>query len=96
MSRSISAATEEQSTGARQVATAVESVNELTQQAAGAAEQMSAATTELSSLAQEMQRMVKQFKLPDQESAANAVGAPRVPLSPLDEAGQKRMHERPV
>ncbi len=77
MSRSISAATEEQSTGARQVATAVESVNELTQQAAGAAEQMSAATTELSSLAQEMQRMVKQFKLPDQESAANPVGAPR-------------------
>ena len=63
MSQSISAATEEQTTNARQVAKAIENVNELTQQAACAAEEMSGATGELSGLAQKLQGLVEQFKL---------------------------------
>ena len=66
MSQSISAATEEQTTNAKQVAKAIENVNELTQQAASAAEEMSAATEQLSTLAQQMQRLVEQFKLNEQ------------------------------
>jgi hypothetical protein len=49
MSRSISVATEEQTTNAKQVSTAVENVNEVTQSAASAAEQMSSATEQLAS-----------------------------------------------
>ena len=63
MGQSISAATEEQTTNARQVAKAIENVNELTQQAACAAEEMSSATEELSSLAQSLQKLVEQFRL---------------------------------
>ncbi len=63
MSQSIRAATEEQTTNARQVAKAIENVNELTQQAAGAAEEMSGATQELSGLARSLQRLVEQFRL---------------------------------
>jgi len=63
MSQSISAATEEQTTNAKQVSKAIENVNELTQQAASAAEEMGAATEELSTLAQQLLRQVEQFKL---------------------------------
>ena len=63
MSQSISAATEEQTTNAKQVSKAIENVNELTQQAASAAEEMSSATEELSGLAQGLQKLVSQFKL---------------------------------
>ena len=63
MSQSISAATEEQTTNAKQVSKAVESVNELTQAAASSAEEMSAATEQLSGMAQELQRLVAQFKI---------------------------------
>ena len=70
MSQSISAATEEQTTNARQVARAIENVNELTQQAASAAEEMSGATEELSGLAQKLQGLVEQFRL-GEESAAD-------------------------
>jgi methyl-accepting chemotaxis protein len=63
MSQSISAATEEQTTNAKQVSKAIENVNELTQQAAGAAEEMSASTEELSSLAQALQQLVEQFRV---------------------------------
>ena len=66
MSQSISAATEEQTTNAKQVSKAIENVNELTQQAAGAAEEMSASTEELSSLAQTLQRLVEQFRLSEE------------------------------
>jgi len=63
MSQSISAATEEQSVNARQVARAVDSVNGLTQSAASAAEEMSAATQQLSGLAVELRAMVDRFQL---------------------------------
>jgi methyl-accepting chemotaxis protein len=69
MSLGISAATEEQTTNARQVATAVENVNELTQQAAAAAGQMSDATVELSGLAQQLNGLVQQFVV-DSDSPA--------------------------
>jgi len=75
MSHSISAATEEQTTNARQVATAVENVNELTQHAALAAEQMSAATVELSQLAQQLTNLVQQFALETDSPAALAPSA---------------------
>ena len=68
MSQSISAATGEQTTNAKQVSKAIENVNELTQQAASAAEEMSAATEELSTLAQQMQRLVEQFRLSEDTS----------------------------
>jgi len=63
MSRSISAATEEQNSNAKQVSRAVENVNELTQAAASSAEEMSGATEELSGMAQELQRLVSQFRI---------------------------------
>jgi hemerythrin-like metal-binding protein len=72
MSLSISAATEEQTTNARQVSKAVENVNELTQSAASSAEEMSAATGQLSMMAQELQRLVGQFKIDGHGSGANA------------------------
>ena len=70
MSHSISAATEEQTTNARQVASAVENVNELTQQAATAAGQMFSATVELSKLAQQLTNLVQQFALETDSPAA--------------------------
>jgi len=63
MSRSISAATTEQSLNARQVAKSIEHINELTQSAASAAEQMSAATSEMTGLAGNLQKLVEQFQL---------------------------------
>jgi len=63
MSRSISAATEEQTTNARQVSMAVESVSDLTQGAASSAEQVSAATAQLASMAQELQKLMAQYKV---------------------------------
>jgi len=75
MSTSISAATEEQTTNARQVATAVENVNELTQQAATAAGQMSAATKELSQLAELLTSLVQQFVLDKDSSTVLAASA---------------------
>jgi methyl-accepting chemotaxis protein len=79
MSQSISAATEEQTTNAKQVAKAIENVNELTQQAASSAEEMSAATEELSTLAQQMQRLVEQFRL--SEEGGKALPEPQAPRS---------------
>ena len=69
MSHSISAATEEQTTNARQVATAMENVNDLTQQAAAAAGQMSDGTIELSNLAQQLKTLVEQFAVGDGNGA---------------------------
>jgi methyl-accepting chemotaxis protein len=54
MSQSISAATEEQTTNAKQVSKAIENVNELTQQAASAAEEMT--YRKLSTLAHTLRR----------------------------------------
>jgi methyl-accepting chemotaxis protein len=88
MSQSISAATEEQTTNAKQVAKAIENVNELTQQAASAAEEMSAATEELSGLAQTMQRLVEQFRLNEEAGAAPAA-------LPQPEAVERRSPGRP-
>lgn len=75
MSHGISAATEEQTTNARQVATAVENVNELTQQAAAAAGQMSDETVDLSRLAQQLTSLVQQFVLEKRASPSPAAGA---------------------
>ena len=62
MSHSISKLrTEEQTTNARQVATAMENVNDLTQQAAAAAGHMFYGTIELSNLAQQLKTLVEQF-----------------------------------
>jgi len=63
MSQSISAATEEQTTNARQVAQAVENVSDLTQQAATAAGQMSDGTVELTNLARQLKALVEQFNI---------------------------------
>ncbi|HVO39182.1 MAG TPA: methyl-accepting chemotaxis protein [Spirochaetia bacterium] len=78
MSKSISAATDEQNSNAKQVSRAVENVNELTQAAASSAEEMSGATEELSSMAQELQKLVSQFRiaLEAPEKAASAKAAP--------------------
>ena len=74
MARSISAATEEQTTNARQVAAAVENVNELTQQAASAAGQMSDATVELTRLAEQLTSLVQQFVLDADAATAPSAG----------------------
>ncbi len=84
VSRSISVATEEQSTGARQVAAAVENVNGMTQSVSSSAEQLSAATQQLSGLAAQLQSMVGTFQL-----AGNAA-APEFP------AAQRPSGERPL
>ncbi len=70
MSQSISAATEEQTTNARQVASAVDNVNDLTQQAATAAGHMSEGTVELTTLAQQLKALVEQFAVEDGENGA--------------------------
>ncbi len=83
MSQSISAATEQQTTNAKQVAQAIENVNELTQQAAGAAEEMSSATEELSSLAQQLQGLTAQFKVHregEEWQAARGAGQTKEPV----------------
>jgi methyl-accepting chemotaxis protein len=71
MSRSISAATAEQSMNARQVAKSIEHINELTQSAASAAEQMSAATSEMTGLAGNLQKLVEQFQLAEAGRSAH-------------------------
>jgi methyl-accepting chemotaxis protein len=63
LSQGISAATEEQTTNARQVAVAIESAAGLTQKAAEAAEQMAVANEELSELAGTLKDLVQQFQL---------------------------------
>jgi methyl-accepting chemotaxis protein len=75
LSRSISAATEEQSTNARQVSKAVENVNEITQSAASSAEEMSSATEQLTMMAQDLQKLVGQFKIGSAEEVAEAAPA---------------------
>ena len=75
MSQSISAATEQQTTNAKEVAKAVENVNGLTQQAASAAEEMSATTEELAGLAQQLQRLVGQFRLGSQATRLAAAAS---------------------
>ena len=93
MSQSISAATEEQTTNAKQVSKAIENVNELTQQAASAAEQMSATTEELATLAQKLRQQVEQFKLLDDgeqhalpRTAEHAAGRRRLTPAMMAEA----------
>jgi methyl-accepting chemotaxis protein len=86
MSRSISAATEQQTTNAREVAKAVENVNGLTQQAAGAAEELSATTEELAGLAQQLQRLMGQFRLGSRAllaapAARSALPKPAAPVA---------------
>ncbi|HYW82860.1 MAG TPA: methyl-accepting chemotaxis protein, partial [Spirochaetia bacterium] len=71
-SQLISEATEEQTSSARQVSTAVENANELTQSAASAAEEMSAATEQLSSMAQQLHLLMAQFKIQDRTSPDQA------------------------
>ncbi len=73
MSQSISAATEEQSSNAKQTSKAIESVNEITQQAASAAEEMAASTEELSGMAQQLQGIVAQFKIEEGERDVKAL-----------------------
>ena len=68
MSQSITAATDEQTTNARQVSKAVENVNELTQSAASAAEEMSRATEMLAGMSQELQKLTEQFKIDEGSS----------------------------
>ncbi len=65
MSQSISAATEEQTSNAKQVSRAVENVNQVTQDRGSAAEEMSAATEQLAVMAQELQKLTSQFKIDD-------------------------------
>jgi methyl-accepting chemotaxis protein len=62
MSESISAATEQQSVNAKQVAGAIENVNDLTQQAAAAAVQMSGATGDLTGMARTLEDLVERFR----------------------------------
>ena len=76
MSHSISAATEEQTTNARQVAIAMENVNDLTQQAAAAAGEMSDGTTELSNLAQQLKTLVEEFAVGDGKGVDGAGSGP--------------------
>ena len=73
MSKSISAATNEQATNSRQVSKAIEDVNEITQQAASAAEEMSASTEQLSTMAQQLINIVSQFKLSNAKADARAL-----------------------
>lgn len=68
MSQSISAATEEQTANAKQMASAIDNVNGVSQQAAGSADQMSSSTVELSMLAEELKRLVEQFKLNEEDT----------------------------
>jgi methyl-accepting chemotaxis protein len=63
VSTGISAATAEQTTSARQVATAIETISGLTRRAAATALQMSEANRELQVLAQSMESMVMKFEL---------------------------------
>jgi hypothetical protein len=89
MSLGITAATEEQTTNARQVSRAVENVNELTQSAASSAEEMSAATGQLSTMAQELQRLVGQFRIEGDGGNGNtqAIGNEPPESHPLIGAG---------
>jgi methyl-accepting chemotaxis protein len=62
MSQGISAATEEQTSSAKQVSLAVESVK-VTQAAAASADEMSGATEEMSRMARGLQKLVKHFRI---------------------------------
>lgn len=76
-SRTISAATLEQSAGARQVSRAIENVNGITQATAASAEQISAAVEEVAGMAQALQGMTARFTL-EQTAAGDGAGAARL------------------
>ncbi|HTO22892.1 MAG TPA: methyl-accepting chemotaxis protein, partial [Spirochaetia bacterium] len=87
MSASISAATEEQSTNARQVAKAMEQVNQVTQGAASAAEELSAATEQLSAMAGELKKLATQFRIGDERRESAPAPAARFQPVELKKAG---------
>ena len=78
MSQSISLATAEQTSNARQVSQAVENVNDVAQSAATAAQEMSQATEKLADMAQELLKLTAQFRIQEAEQEGGAEAAPAV------------------
>jgi methyl-accepting chemotaxis protein len=67
MTQQISAAAEEQSSGAEEVSSSIESINAVTKQSAGGAERMASAAEELNSQTEALRNVVHQFKLNGKE-----------------------------
>lgn len=63
----IAAAAEEQSAAAEEISTSIETIAAVTKESAAGAQQSSTACQELSRLALELQKMVSQFKLPEEK-----------------------------
>lgn len=68
----ITAASQEQSTGAAQITTAMTQLNQATQQNASASEELSATAEEMSGQAEQLQQLMAQFQLDGLPSAGHA------------------------
>jgi methyl-accepting chemotaxis protein len=87
----ITASSEEQSSGAAQVNTAVQQLDRVLQQNASASQQMAATAGSLSELGAELQQAVAFFRLADGQPAAGRGAAPvRLRTSPAREGPARR------
>ncbi len=80
----ITAASNEQNTGAEQINTAIQQLNSVTQQNASAAEQLSSTSEELSSQATQLQELVSFFKVNDfarKNTPLNSIGSQSANIS---------------
>ena len=90
--REITFASNEQTTGAGQISTAMTQLNQITQQNAAGAEQLSATAEEMNSQAEALQGLVEQFKLQKghinlKPAGKSPKGAARRPAKPADDVG---------
>ena len=91
----ITAASNEQNTGARQINTAIQQLNQVVQQNASAAEQMSSTAEELSSQAMQLQDAIAFFKIDQAQQRARVHVGPPPARPALLKAPAAKAHAHP-
>ncbi|MEJ2444939.1 MAG: nitrate- and nitrite sensing domain-containing protein [Exilibacterium sp.] len=79
----ISAASNEQSTGAVQINSAMEQLNSITQQSASAAEELAATAEEMNGQAEQLQQLMSFFRVSEKADVTAPSPAPAVGLKPV-------------
>ncbi len=87
----ISAASEEQSSGAGQINNAMEQLNKITQQSAASSEELAATAEEMSGQAEKLQQLMAFFKV-----EAGEIGAQYRAMAPKATGGRKTATSRPA
>jgi methyl-accepting chemotaxis protein len=85
----ISAASNEQNTGAEQINKAIQQLDQVTQQNASASEEMASTSEELSGQAQQLQEAISFFRLAEQHKAARVRTAAPTPGAPRQRGRQQ-------